>query len=298
MSRPSEDAALEAAISMLGEAARCATMLPPNSGERLEQMAAWLSRDALPPKVKMRPINPATLKLVLEAHAQVAATIREAGRLAREGRYQSPPMDPLYVVIDHLRQEAAVLGHGVGQVRSDAMQLDSMQVTMRDAPLLEQAPLSRDSDGVPEAPKTSLHEQLIGDLDSLDHGELQDMQRSTMPVALRDAVTVQASASPLSEELHKKLSALDHRLIEKLRSGAIRLVRVEWLQSQPEGFQLPYRQQLEALEQRGASPTPLLSPQEAVELIQRGDRSVAAVTQYALVHAVRMHISRMHVPPA
>ena len=76
-----------------------------------------------------------------------------------------------------------------------------------------------------------------------------------------------------------KLSALDNRLLAVLGTGAIRLVRVEWLQSQPDGFRMPYRQQLEELELRGASPTPLLSPEEAVQLIRRGDRSAAAVTQ-------------------
>jgi len=41
---------------------------------------------------------------------------------------------------------------------------------------------------------------------------------------------------------------------------------------------MPYRQQLEALEADGASPSPLMQPDEAVDSIRRGDRSIAALT--------------------
>ena len=51
-----------------------------------------------------------------------------------------------------------------------------------------------------------------------------------------------------------------------------------WLLARPDGFRLTYRQELEALERNGASPSPLLSPEEAVELIERGNRSVGALT--------------------
>ena len=64
--------------------------------------------------------------------------------------------------------------------------------------------------------------------------------------------------------------------------GDIRLLRTEWLLLQSDGYLLQSRQELEKLEadeqQREPGPTPLLSPEEAVELIKRGDRSVAPLT--------------------
>jgi hypothetical protein len=47
---------------------------------------------------------------------------------------------------------------------------------------------------------------------------------------------------------------------------------------QPANFKMPNRQALEELERSGASPSPLLSPQEAVALVERGDRSIGALT--------------------
>ena len=88
-----------------------------------------------------------------------------------------------------------------------------------------------------------------------------------------------ASPSPLlPPEVREVLAALDEHLIEVLATGAIRLLRVEWVQQQPDDFKMPRRQELEALEQSGASPSPLLTPQEAVALIRRGDRCVGVLT--------------------
>lgn len=82
----------------------------------------------------------------------------------------------------------------------------------------------------------------------------------------------------LPTELFAQLTKFDDPLIEVLRRGDIRLLRVVWLLAQPPDFRIMYRQQLEELEAQGASPSPLLSPEEAVSLVQRGDRSVGALT--------------------
>ena len=84
------------------------------------------------------------------------------------------------------------------------------------------------------------------------------------------------SAAP-SEEL-KVLSELDDRLCEVLADGDIRFVRVAWLLSQRTGYRIQRRQVLEQLEAKGESPSPLLSPKEAVELIRRCGRNAGAVT--------------------
>jgi hypothetical protein len=47
---------------------------------------------------------------------------------------------------------------------------------------------------------------------------------------------------------------------------------------QPANFKMPNRQALEELEKSGASPSPLLSPQEAAALVERGDRSIGTLT--------------------
>ena len=82
----------------------------------------------------------------------------------------------------------------------------------------------------------------------------------------------------LPEEIHHALSALDHHLIEALQRGDIRLVRSKWLLSQPASFRIAWRQKLEEWERDGASPSPLLSPQEAVALVRRGDRSAGVLS--------------------
>ena len=74
------------------------------------------------------------------------------------------------------------------------------------------------------------------------------------------------------------LSTLDDRLVEKLATGAIRLVRVVWLDEQPDDYRIQNRQQLEQLERDGASPSPLLSPDEAVALVRRSTRAAGSLT--------------------
>ena len=75
---------------------------------------------------------------------------------------------------------------------------------------------------------------------------------------------------------------LDDRLVQALDDRtevpAIRFVRSSWLLAQPPDFKMPYRQKLEEIELSGASPSPLLSPDEAEQLIRRGNRSVGSLT--------------------
>ena len=77
-------------------------------------------------------------------------------------------------------------------------------------------------------------------------------------------------------EARAALSKLDDRLCEALARGDIRFLRTAWLKSQPEGYRLQYRQELETLEAKGESP--LLSETEADGVVRRGDRSGGAVT--------------------
>jgi hypothetical protein len=69
------------------------------------------------------------------------------------------------------------------------------------------------------------------------------------------------------------LSKLDDRLC-----GSIRFVRAAWLLNLPPTFRMKRRQELEDLERSGMSPTPLLSPEEAVALIRACNRSVGSLT--------------------
>ena len=64
-----------------------------------------------------------------------------------------------------------------------------------------------------------------------------------------------------------------------LEAGDIRLVRSSWLLTLPEDYRIQRRQDLEALERSGTSPSPpLLSPKEAVALIRKGDRSAGSLS--------------------
>ena len=93
-----------------------------------------------------------------------------------------------------------------------------------------------------------------------------------------DMVSPSATPGGMPLEMRQALSALDEQLIAVLRSGYIRLVRTSWLLAQPDGFHMPYRQVLEALEASGVTPSPLLSPDEAVALIEKGDRSACILS--------------------
>ena len=101
---------------------------------------------------------------------------------------------------------------------------------------------------------------------------------SVSAIDVTDVTAPSAASGGMPLEMYQALSALDERLIAALRSGDIRLVRASWLLAQPDGFHMPYRQELEALEASGVTPSPLLSPDEAVELIEKGDRSACILS--------------------
>ena len=81
----------------------------------------------------------------------------------------------------------------------------------------------------------------------------------------------------------QELRPLDDQLVATLRQEDIRLLSAAWLRARPEGYLLQNRQELEAIEQaeRAGGSTegsPLLSADEAVELIGCGDRRVAVLS--------------------
>ena len=82
----------------------------------------------------------------------------------------------------------------------------------------------------------------------------------------------------LSAKTVAALSPLDSALIATLEQGDIALVRTESLLKLSK---LPYRQQLE---EREPSESPLLGPEEAATLLERGDRSIGSLTQCVLPH--------------
>ena len=74
----------------------------------------------------------------------------------------------------------------------------------------------------------------------------------------------------LPPEVYTALATFDEDLIKALRAGDICLVRSEWFLAQPVGYRIRRRQDLEA--------RALLTPDEAVELIQEGNRGVGSLT--------------------
>ena len=80
------------------------------------------------------------------------------------------------------------------------------------------------------------------------------------------------------DEIQWVLTDLDSRLISTLRQGDIRLLRPSWVLQQPSDYRVQRRQDLEALERAGATPSPLLTSQEAVSLVRRGVRAVGVIS--------------------
>ena len=77
------------------------------------------------------------------------------------------------------------------------------------------------------------------------------------------------------------LSTLDDRLMAVLEAGDIRLLRVEWVESQPEAYGMQRRQELEALQEeigKHGGLTPLLGCKEAADLIRNGKREVGVLS--------------------
>ena len=88
--------------------------------------------------------------------------------------------------------------------------------------------------------------------------------------------TALAPAEPsLPLVLHTALTSLDDRVVAALLRGDILLLRATWLRNQGVDFRIVMRQ---ALEQQGASPSPLLRPEEAVALMRKGSRGIGVLS--------------------
>ena len=99
-----------------------------------------------------------------------------------------------------------------------------------------------------------------------------------------------ASASSIIDTCRQ----LDEGLTSTFRRGDIRLLRRAWLLEAPDRH-VPYRQKLEEREGQGESP--LLDPEEAVALLERGDRSIGALTQCAPPVPSRPSSASPRLPP-
>ena len=117
----------------------------------------------------------------------------------------------------------------------------------------------------------------------------QALDAATSPTALRPPPAEEQrksrvrrkSLTPLAERHRKllgQLSQFDNGLVQALRAQDIRLVRSSWLLTQPSGYRLQKRQVLEALERAGAVPSPLLSGDEAAELVRSARRGAGVVS--------------------
>jgi hypothetical protein len=118
-----------------------------------------------------------------------------------------------------------------------------------------------------------------GDDTNLDDIDDDDAVRPIgAPSELLASRTSMEGSTPLPPKLRQALTELDKIVIQVLLCGAIRLLCVKWLLMQPADFKMPNRQALEEIERSGASPSPLLSPQEAAALVERGNRSIGTLT--------------------
>jgi hypothetical protein len=127
----------------------------------------------------------------------------------------------------------------------------------------------------------AVSEGALEDGDDTNLDDIDDDDDAVRPTEAMDAQSEQISpqvCTPLPPKLHRALTELDKIVIQVLMCGAIRLLSVKWLLMQPDNFKMPNRQELEALEKSGASPSPLLSGEEAAALVRRGDRSIGALT--------------------
>jgi hypothetical protein len=113
-------------------------------------------------------------------------------------------------------------------------------------------------------------------LDDIDDDD--DAVRPTVVMGAQSELISPDVCTPLPPKLRQALTELDMIVIQVLMCGAIRLLCVKWLLMQPANFMMPNRQALEKIERSGASPSPLLSGEEAVALVERGDRSIGALT--------------------
>ena len=137
------------------------------------------------------------------------------------------------------------------------------------------------SKGIAASLDSATDEELREALADLPMDGRDKISAALMPPAVNHQIAPDATSRPLDAtemEIIVALSKLDEPLCECLAAGHIRLLRTAWLEQQPDSYRIQRRQDLEELEADGVSPSPLLRPEEAVELIKRGDRSAGAVT--------------------
>ena len=123
---------------------------------------------------------------------------------------------------------------------------------------------------------TSKQTQLPPD-NALCKGDAPAMSASMPARPAERQVSAEGVVTRLPLEIYTALTALDDGLVETLRAGDIRLVSSEWFLAQPDGYRIQRRQDLEALEALDSA-SPLLTPDEAVELIRQGTRGAASLT--------------------
>ena len=140
--------------------------------------------------------------------------------------------------------------------------------------LFEAAPPPPHRPAIGLARPNAMHDGGDTNLDGID----DDNDNAVRHIGAPSELLASRTSTPLPPKLRQALSELDEIVIQVLMCGAIRLLCVKWLLIQPANFKMPNRQALEEIERSGASPSPLLSPQEAVELVERGDRSIGALT--------------------
>ena len=112
--------------------------------------------------------------------------------------------------------------------------------------------------------------------------------RDSLHAALKKQLGAQPKRGVLDKELLRVLCSSDHdKLVNAVQRGDIRLLNPAWLKKQPPDYRIQYRQELEQLEKKleaeGKSPLPLLKPDQAVKLIESGERSVGALSYGWLV---------------
>lgn len=125
------------------------------------------------------------------------------------------------------------------------------------------------------APKA---EQQVAELESVPEDPPPAQDEAEQAKAVTKPEEAKGAAQSLNADASLALTSLDDRLVDVLSKGHIRLVRSAWLLAQPEDYRIEKRQDLELLEQSGVSPSPLLTFEEAVALIRKGNRSAGVLS--------------------
>eukprot|EP00312_Isochrysidales_sp_CCMP1244_P014706 CAMPEP_0202741946 /NCGR_PEP_ID=MMETSP1388-20130828/4654_1 /ASSEMBLY_ACC=CAM_ASM_000864 /TAXON_ID=37098 /ORGANISM="Isochrysis sp, Strain CCMP1244" /LENGTH=1959 /DNA_ID=CAMNT_0049408819 /DNA_START=358 /DNA_END=6236 /DNA_ORIENTATION=+ len=153
---------------------------------------------------------------------------------------------------------------------------------MRGAGVISSSPCCRAAGDADNSASQALGEADGAEDQRWERLPLDVLQRMEEERLTREEGAMAACAPAVREssmsEAFDVLTQLDDRLVATLASSAIRLVRSEWLLQQPADYRMPCRQKLEALERQGITPSPLLSAEEAVALVRRGQRAAAVLS--------------------